>query len=59
VAVYCREFAAETLVIFGVQVVMGIIAQKSTHSMLDGFIVISLYPLSIVAVALMEKWGLN
>ena len=57
--VYNREYAAETISIFAVQVVMGFIAQKTTHRLLDAVIVIMLYPLSLVLVVVLEQIGLN
>ncbi len=57
--VFCREFAAETISIFAVQIVMGVIAQKTTHRLIDAFVVISLYPLSLILVIILEHIGLN
>lgn len=53
------EFAAETLSIVVVQVIVGIIAQKRTHRLVDGIIVAAMYPLSIVLVIVLERIGLN
>ena len=63
VIVYAKElaweFAAETLSIVVVQLIVGAIAQKTTHRLLDGVIVASLYPLAIVFVIVLEQIGLN
>ena len=45
-----RNFAAETISIVAVQVVVGIMAQKTTHRLSDAFIIAALYPLSLVLV---------
>lgn len=54
-----REFAAETISIFVVQLIMGFIAQKTTHRVIDALVVLSLYPLSLVLVIVLEQIGLN
>lgn len=48
-------FSAETLSIVLVQIIMFIIAKIKTQSMALGYVVLALYPLSIVFVAVMEK----
>jgi hypothetical protein len=53
------EFAAETLSIVVVQLIIGVIAQKRTHTLFDAYLVAALYPLSIVLVVVLEKAGLN
>ena len=51
------EFFAETLTILLVQLVMAAMALKNKHTLLDAFAIISLYPLSLVMVALLEAAG--
>jgi hypothetical protein len=49
-------FSAETISIILVQLLMAAMAQKKTHRLLDGIIVILFYPLSLLVVALIEKF---
>ena len=57
---WVREFAAETIAILVVQLIVSIIAQKTTHRLLDGLVVLSLYPLSLGLVIILENAvGLN
>jgi Ca2+/H+ antiporter len=53
------EFFAETLSILFVQVMMALVAMKKTHTVLDGFLILSLYPLSLALVAGLEAIGWN
>jgi len=48
-------FAAETLVIIVIEVIMFFYSMKKIHTLLDAFIVLSLFPLSIVMVAVLES----
>ena len=48
-------FSAETLSIILVQVVMFVVARIKTQSLALGYLVLALYPLSIIFVAVMEK----
>eukprot|EP00294_Goniomonas_avonlea_P015987 CAMPEP_0114551690 /NCGR_PEP_ID=MMETSP0114-20121206/6736_1 /TAXON_ID=31324 /ORGANISM="Goniomonas sp, Strain m" /LENGTH=569 /DNA_ID=CAMNT_0001736537 /DNA_START=19 /DNA_END=1728 /DNA_ORIENTATION=- len=61
--VYARnllwEFSAETISILFVQAVMFLFSCKRTHRLLDGVLVVSLYPISLFLVAGLEKAGLN
>eukprot|EP00054_Salpingoeca_dolichothecata_P018091 m.110591 g.110591 ORF g.110591 m.110591 type:complete len:595 (+) comp22730_c0_seq3:52-1836(+) len=50
-------FSAETISVFVIQVLMFAFTQKQTHRLLDAVIVISLYPLSLLMVALLEGPG--
>eukprot|EP00922_Rhytidocystis_sp_ex-Travisia-forbesii_P021941 GHVS01032144.1.p1 GENE.GHVS01032144.1~~GHVS01032144.1.p1 ORF type:complete len:567 (+),score=73.30 GHVS01032144.1:218-1918(+) len=49
-------FAAETFAILVVQLVMALIAQKQVHLVIDGLIVLSLYPLALIGVYCMETF---
>lgn len=51
------EFFAETLSILLVQIIMGMFAFKSTHTMLDATLILSLYPLSLACVYILEAYG--
>lgn len=54
------EFSAETISIVFVELVMGLVSFKTTHSVLLGFMVLLLFPLSLVMVFALEKGlGLN
>ena len=53
------EFSAETISILAVQIIMFFFALKKTHRIFDGLIVLTLFPISIAVVALLEKAGLN
>merc|ERR1719453_1462948 len=54
------QFTAETISIVFVQLVMGLVSFKTTHSVLLGFMVLLLFPLSLVMVFALEKGlGLN
>merc|ERR1711916_283735 len=52
-------YSAETISIVGVQLIMAVFAMKKTHRLLDGYLVLTLYPLSIIAVWGIERAGLN
>lgn len=49
------EFSAETISIVFIEIVMWLLCMKKTHRLLDGFIVLSLYPLSLIIVIILEK----
>ncbi|RLN48656.1 hypothetical protein BBJ28_00026423, partial [Nothophytophthora sp. Chile5] len=49
------EFSAETFSILFVELVIGYVATKKTQRLLDGVIVLSLYPFSIFLVFLLEN----
>jgi Ca2+/Na+ antiporter len=54
------RFTAETIVIVGVQVVVGVIAMmKETQTLMMAIIILSLYPASLVFVSLLEEFGLD
>lgn len=48
-------FAAETISILAVEAVMFFVARKRLHTICDAFIVLSLYPISLVLVAVLEN----
>ena len=52
-------YFAETLSIFFVIFTVGLMSLKSFHTVLDGFFILSLYPLSLVLVGVMEHFGWN
>lgn len=49
------EFTAETVAIVGVQMLVGVMCLKNQHSMKDAYLILSIYPLSLVAVWVMEN----
>lgn len=51
------EFFAETLSILLVQCVMAAFALKKFHTMVDAYMIISLYPLSLALVYVLEAYG--
>jgi len=54
------EFAAETIAIVLVELVMFVIARRRVHRLYHGFLVIALYPISLVVVVVLENVvGLN
>jgi len=53
------QFFAETLAILVVQVLIAIYAQKSVHTMFDAYCILSLFPLAIVIVAVLEGMGFD
>lgn len=53
-------FTSETIVILVIELIMGAFALKTTHTVMDSFIVASLFPISIVFVWVLEfQLGLN
>lgn len=53
------QFSAETIAIVSVQLVMCVFAHRSKMSTSTGFVVLSLFPLSVIFVALLEYCGLD
>ena len=51
------EFFAETLTILVVQFIMAYFAFKSYHTMLDAYLILSLYPLSLALVYILTAYG--
>jgi hypothetical protein len=51
------EFFAETLTILLVQFVMAYFAFKAMHTMLDACLILSLYPLSLACVYVLQAYG--
>eukprot|EP00049_Salpingoeca_infusionum_P026725 m.27542 g.27542 ORF g.27542 m.27542 type:complete len:576 (+) comp8937_c1_seq2:50-1777(+) len=49
------EFSAETISILFIEVVMAIYAHKRYHSLLDGILILAMFPASIVLVAILEN----
>jgi hypothetical protein len=50
-------FTAETLGILLVEIGVALIAQKRTMTMFDAYCIVSLYPLSLLFIALLEKFS--
>lgn len=53
------QYTAETLAIVGVQFVMFLITRKENMTMLDGWIIFAIFPLSIAFVATLESFGID
>lgn len=53
------QFFAETFAILLVQVIIAILAQKSVHTMFDAYTILSLFPLAIIVVAVLESMGFD
>eukprot|EP00667_Euglena_gracilis_P007938 EG_transcript_8027 len=53
------KFSAETIAILTIQLVMFLMGLKTTHTLLDAALVLSLYPLSLALVFMTEFVGLN
>ena len=53
------NYLAETLTILVVEVIMGVYSLKSHHTLLDGCIIMSLFPLSLIFVFTLESLGWN
>ncbi|CAN0455210.1 unnamed protein product [Ectocarpus sp. 8 AP-2014] len=51
------EFSAETVTILLVQAVMAVLSLRNTFRVVDGVMVLSLYPLSLMVVAGLEACG--
>ena len=52
-------YFAETASILFVIGCVGMMALKKTHTVLDGYMILSLYPLSLLLVAALEAMGWN
>jgi hypothetical protein len=50
-------FFAETFSILLVQCIIAMFCQKKVHTMKDGYLILSLFPLAIVVVAVLESMG--
>jgi len=53
------EFAAESIAIVAAEVAMFYFAMKTTHTLRDAWMVLAIYPATIVLVAALEAAGLN
>ncbi len=51
------EFFAETLALLVVQIAAAAMTLKKTHTILDGIIILSFYPASLLLVAFLNSWG--
>lgn len=53
------EYSAETLSILCVEVAMAYYSLRTTFLVLDGLVILGLFPVSLVLVSMLEKAGLN
>lgn len=53
------QFTAETITILVVEIIIGIVSQKRVMTLRDGFLVLAMFPLSLVFVAVLEAYGLD
>lgn len=53
------EFFAETTSILISQLVVAVLALKKTHTIFDGIVILSIYPLSLFLVSALESMGWN
>lgn len=53
------EFSAETVSILFVEIAMAFFAMKSVHTIFDGFLILLLYPLSLLLVSWLESMGFD
>lgn len=53
------QYSAETISIILVQFAMGVVAQKDKMSLFQSYFVLSMFPLSVMLVALLEYLGLD
>jgi Ca2+/Na+ antiporter len=53
------QFTAETISIVTVELILGALVQRSSMSLLTGFFVMSIFPLSLVLVATLEYFGFD
>lgn len=53
------EYLAETLSIFLVQLLVALMAMKKVHTLADACLILSLYPLSLIMVEVLEGMGWN
>jgi len=49
------QFSAETISILTIEVLVGIMAMKKVHRLIDGIIILCFYPLAVVIVYLLEN----
>ena len=52
-------YLSETTVIIFTEIIIGLYAVKNVHTYLDGYIILSWYPLSIVIVYIWNTYGLT
>mmetsp|Transcript_18787 Transcript_18787/g.33621 ORF Transcript_18787/g.33621 Transcript_18787/m.33621 type:complete len:150 (+) Transcript_18787:221-670(+) len=52
-------FTAETISILSVEVIIAFIGMKTTQTLLDGYFILAMFPLSIALVAVLETVGLE
>ncbi|GAB5372355.1 hypothetical protein AAMO2058_001658300 [Amorphochlora amoebiformis] len=52
-------FTAETISILLVELVSGIVGLKTSQTLLDGCIILSMYPISLAVVVVLESFGLQ
>jgi len=53
------QYTAETIAIVVVQLIMGIAVQRKSMTAFDGILVLSLFPLSLVLVGVLEAFGFD
>jgi Ca2+/Na+ antiporter len=53
------QFTAETIAILLVEIIMGVLVQKSSMSLCTGLLVLTIFPLSLVLVATLEAFGFD
>lgn len=53
------QYTAETIAIVAVQVIVGLMVQKSVMTSMEGLIALAIFPASICIVALLEAFGLD
>jgi hypothetical protein len=51
------EFSAETIAILFVEIVVALMTLKKIHTTVDALLVLSLYPISLILVAVLEAHG--
>ena len=51
------EYFAETMSILVVQLIVGVMALKSVHTLWDGFFILLIFPASLVFVYLLQSMG--
>lgn len=53
------QYTAETISIIAVQLIIVAMTRRKTMRMMDGFIILSIFPLSILLIAVLEYFGLD
>jgi len=53
------QFSAETISIVAVELIVGFLVQRDSLSMLTGFMILAIFPLSLVLVATLEALGFD